>query len=107
MSHWLDRLIQSCHGTDGDTGSDMDLVKACRLISKGAREWWRVEGQRMLGRAQGSFSDRLLGKAIHVGLRLNNRSVCCEALRSAMERLPQPETAEVIDRFGLPELQHE
>lgn len=58
----------------------------------------------MVGRGQASLSDRLLGKALRPCLYLSDRNICCKALRSAMERLPAPETAKVIDRFEFPEL---
>ncbi|KAK5214727.1 hypothetical protein LTS03_011672, partial [Exophiala xenobiotica] len=108
MSEWLDRLIQSYHGTDGATPSKMNLARACRLISQGAREWWEAQGLYRTANEPGArFSDRLLGIVMRAGLDLNDRSICGDAIKSAMAQLPQPETAEAIDRFGFPELQDE
>ena len=108
MSDWLDRLIQSNHGTDGDTSARMNLARACRLISQGSREWWEAQGLYRTANGPGaSFSDRLLGKVMRAGLDLNDRSICGDAIKSAMAQLPQPETAEAIDRFGFPGLQDE
>ena len=109
MSDWLDRLIQSCHGTDGDTSSENEPGEGLpTYLSRHKRMVGSSKGYRMVGWGQAaSFSDRLLGKVIRAGLHLNDRSICCEAMRSAMEQLPQPETAEVIDRFGFSEIQDE
>jgi hypothetical protein len=106
MGNWLDQLIQSCDGTDGGNFPERNnLATACRLIIQGTREWWRTH--RMFDLGQASFSDYLLGKVMRAGLWLNDREICCEALKSAMGQLPQPETVEVIDHFEFQDLQDE
>jgi len=105
MSGWLDQLVQCCEHTDPDESSGRDLKKACQLVVQGtAVERHR---QRTYGRSQSCFSDHLLGTVIRAGLRLNDRSICCEALSSVMEQLPQPETVELIGHFGFKELLNE
>jgi hypothetical protein len=55
-----------------------------------------------------SFSiDGLLGKVMCGGLRLNDQSLCCEALSAVIEELPQPTTVKVIERFGFAQVKSE
>ena len=63
------------------------MVRRARVVSNGDRP-------------AASFSDRLLRKVVCAGLDLNDRSICGDAIKSTMAQLPQPDTAEAIDRFG-------
>ena len=105
LSSWLDQLVQLCDPIDADKSSAVILLRACRLICRHTREWQNALWDRNHHKA--SFSNHLLGKVIRAGLRLSDRSICCEALRSAVIQLPQPETVEAIDHFGFEELQTE
>lgn len=107
MSSWLDQLIQLCDPIDADKSSAAVLLKACRLIGRDAREFWKESQEMPLDRLlqKAKFFHLLFGKVLRAGLRLNDRTICCEALLSTMMQLPQPQTVEVIDRFGFQELQ--
>jgi hypothetical protein len=108
MCGWVDGLIKCCHPTNID-GSEEDLRKACRLIVQGVKKW-RVKNPypiNSLSQRPSPFTDRLLGKVMCGGLRLSDRSLCCEALSAVIEQLPQPTTVEVINSFGFAQLKNE
>jgi hypothetical protein len=108
MCGWVDSLIKCCHPTNAD-GSEENLRKACRLIVQGAKKWRAENPYRinLLFQKPGPFTDRLLEKVMCGGLRLSDRTLCCEALSAVIEQLPQPTTVEVINSFGFAKLKNE
>ena len=108
---WVDQLIKCYDSSNSDSRSaGQDLEKACRFIIECANEILAANSRKSDsvstdGRKSDSFStDRLLGKVMLGGLRLNDQSLCCEALSAVIEAFPQPTTVKVIERFGFAQL---
>jgi hypothetical protein len=96
---WIDQLIKRYDSSNSDSSSaGQELAKACRFI---------IECEILGANSQKSDSvskDRLLEKIMLGGLRINDQSLCCEALSVVREEFPQPTTVKVIERFGFAQL---
>jgi hypothetical protein len=118
---WVDQLIKCYDSANSDSSSaGQDLAKACRFIIECANEILAANGRKSDSvsedgqksdsvstdsRKSDSFStDRLLGKVMLGGLRMNDQSLCYEALSAVIEEFPQPSTVKVIERFGFAQL---
>jgi hypothetical protein len=128
---WVDQLIKCYDSSNSDSRSArQDLEKACRLIIEYANEILAANSRKSDsvskdgrksdsvsedgrtsdsvsedGRKLDSFStDRLLEKIVLGGLRMNDQSLCCEALSAVIEAFPQPTTVKVIERFGFAQI---
>ncbi len=110
MGGWVDQLIEHYDSSNADSKSaERDLAKACRLITQGANQWLAANIRRPFyaQKSTSFYTDGLLGNVMRGGLRLNDQSLCCEALRAVIEELPQPTTVWVIKRFGFAQLKSE
>ena len=106
---WVDQLIKCYDSANSDSSSaGQDLAKACRFIIEceilGANSQKSASVSTKIRELNSVSKDRLLEKIMLGGLRINDQSLCCEALSVVREEFPQPTTVKVIERFGFAQI---
>jgi hypothetical protein len=106
---WIDHLIKRYDSSNSDDiSAGQELSKACRFIIEcdilGANSQKSDSVSTNIRELKSVSIDRLLEKIMLGGLRMNDQSLCCEALSVVREEFPQPTTVKVIERFGFAQL---
>ena len=100
MSSWVLQLIEMSRPSGKKAAEE--LTNLCERLIEDTIEWRRQNPYFKLEKTV--FNDELLGTVMKAGIHLNDVGLCQKALKATKDGLPEPQTVEAIQCFGLPQM---